>query len=221
MAAFFTRVRLAQQAFSSIPKLARGFAAPAVNDKPVQVPLTLFGLEGRYATALYKAAAKKNNLEAVENELKKVKTIIKKDKTFFEDPSLGVAVKKARVAELLKQDKYSDITTSFFAVLAENRRLAQAEKIIHSYLTLMTAYRAEVPVTIISAQQLDQKQLNTLTNTLKKSKLVSPEHKLIITNRVDPSILGGLIVEFGTEKTIDLSVTSKINKLNKLLTDPV
>jgi hypothetical protein len=33
---------------------------------------------------------------------------------------------------------------------------------------------------------------------------------------VNPSVLGGLVVDFG-EKTIDLSVSSRINKLNGLL----
>ena len=36
--------------------------------------------------------------------------------------------------------------------------------------------------------------------------------------KVNPEIKGGLIVEIG-ERTIDLSVSSKISKMNKLLTD--
>lgn len=36
--------------------------------------------------------------------------------------------------------------------------------------------------------------------------------------QVDPEIVGGLIVEVG-ERTIDLSVSSRIAKMNKLLTD--
>jgi F-type H+-transporting ATPase subunit O len=39
---------------------------------------------------------------------------------------------------------------------------------------------------------------------------------LIVTNKVKPAILGGLTVEFG-DKTIDLSVASKVAKLNKLI----
>jgi F-type H+-transporting ATPase subunit O len=36
--------------------------------------------------------------------------------------------------------------------------------------------------------------------------------------QVNPDVLGGLIVEIG-DRTIDLSVSSKIAKMNKLLTD--
>lgn len=38
------------------------------------------------------------------------------------------------------------------------------------------------------------------------------------SSQVNPDIVGGLIVEIG-DRTIDLSVSSKINKLNKALTD--
>lgn len=34
--------------------------------------------------------------------------------------------------------------------------------------------------------------------------------------KVNPSVLGGLVVDFG-EKTVDLSVSSRISKLNNLL----
>jgi F-type H+-transporting ATPase subunit O len=37
-------------------------------------------------------------------------------------------------------------------------------------------------------------------------------------SQIDPSILGGLVVEVG-DRTIDLSISSKLAKLNKLLTD--
>lgn len=38
------------------------------------------------------------------------------------------------------------------------------------------------------------------------------------TYQVNPDIIGGLVVEIG-DRTIDLSVSSRIAKMNKLLTD--
>ncbi len=48
----------------------------------------------------------------------------------------------------------------------------------------------------------------------------SPAANMVIltVSQVDPEIKGGLIVEIG-DRTIDLSVSSRIAKLNKLLTD--
>lgn len=44
--------------------------------------------------------------------------------------------------------------------------------------------------------------------------------KLKVSTKINPELLGGLVVEIG-EQTIDYSVASKISKLNKLLTDSV
>ena len=41
---------------------------------------------------------------------------------------------------------------------------------------------------------------------------------ILISAQVDPTILGGLVVEIG-DRTIDSSISSKMAKLNKLLTD--
>lgn len=48
--------------------------------------------------------------------------------------------------------KYSDLTKNFFGVLAENSRLGETEKIIESYLELMSAHRGEINVTVTTAQ---------------------------------------------------------------------
>ncbi|EEY21046.1 conserved hypothetical protein [Verticillium alfalfae VaMs.102] len=58
------------------------------------------------------------------------------------------------------------------------------------------------------------KTLNRLETAVAKSPYVGQGKKLKVTNQ----IVGGLIVEVG-DRTIDLSVSSKIAKMNKLLTD--
>ena len=47
---------------------------------------------------------------------------------------------------------------------------------------------------------------------------VIPRLLIPVSLKVNPEILGGLVVEIG-ERTIDLSVSAKMSKLNKLLTD--
>jgi F-type H+-transporting ATPase subunit O len=67
-------------------------------------------------------------------------------------------------------------------------------------------------------QQLDNKTLSRLETAVQKSQYVGQGKKLKVTNQVNPDILGGLVVEIG-DRTIDLSVSSKIAKMNKLLND--
>ncbi|KAK9764839.1 ATP synthase F0 subcomplex subunit OSCP atp5 [Basidiobolus ranarum] len=188
----------------------------------VKVPLTLFGLDGRYATALFTAAAKKNQLDAVEGELAKLKQIIdKSDKVqfFLENPTLMKKNKRAGIDILLGEQKLTETTKNFFDLLSENGRLNQTSKIINSFNSLMMAHRGEVLVTVTSAKSLNSAQLKQLQDSLTKGTLAGSK-KLTVQNKVNPSILGGLVIEFG-DKTIDMSVSSKVTKLNKMLTDSI
>ncbi|KAG2180205.1 hypothetical protein INT43_003994 [Umbelopsis isabellina] len=205
--------QLTRMAFAA-PKMARSYASAS----HIKAPLTLFGLDGRYATALYTAAARENQLDAIEKELKQIQTVVNKDKgvqNLLQNPTINRSHKKEGVQQLLKSGKYSKITGNFFETLAENGRLSETTKIIAAYQELMGAHRNELSVVITSAKDLDKATLNKVSDALSKSALAEGK-KLIVTNKVKPAILGGLTVEFG-DKTIDLSVASKVAKLNKLI----
>lgn len=68
-------------------------------------------------------------------------------------------------------------------------------------------------------QTLDNKLRQRLESAIQKSEY-SQGKKLKVVSKVNPDILGGLVVEIG-ERTIDLSVGNKVAKLNKMLTDSV
>ena len=51
-------------------------ASSAVREKLAKPALQIYGIEGRYAHALYSAASKKNSLDKVEADIGKVKVYI-------------------------------------------------------------------------------------------------------------------------------------------------
>ena len=67
-------------------------------------------------------------------------------------------------------------------------------------------------------QALDNKTLSRLEAAVTKSQYVANGQRLKVVSKVNPEIKGGLIVEIG-DRTIDLSVSSKMAKMNKLLKD--
>jgi F-type H+-transporting ATPase subunit O len=105
-----------------------------------------------------------------------------------------------------------------FGVLAENGRLQDTEKVIQGFLELMTAYRGEVEVTVTSATPLDRATVSRIETALKGSQIAAKGNgkTLKIVQKVNPAVQGGLIVDFAGN-TVDLSVASKVNKLNALL----
>jgi F-type H+-transporting ATPase subunit O len=67
-------------------------------------------------------------------------------------------------------------------------------------------------------QPLDSRTLTRLETAIHKSSYVAQGQKLKVVSKVNPEIKGGLVVEIG-DRTIDLSVSGKMAKMNKLLKD--
>lgn len=82
----------------------------------------------------------------------------------------------------------------------------------------MGAHRGEVELVVTSASPLDSRTLSRLESAITKSDYVLKGQSVKVVSKVNPEIRGGVIVEIA-DRTIDLSVSSKMAKMNKLLKD--
>jgi len=183
----------------------------------------------KYSQALYNAAlaASPQTLTKVQTELHTISTTIKATPTlsaFISNPALSSSDRaagiQALVAEVSKKGPVSDITKNLFTVLSENGRLAETQAIIDGFSELVSKYKGELDVVVTSSAPLPKDVLTRLETALKSSKAAQEAKTLKVTNKVNPSVMGGIIVDFG-DKTIDLSVASQVNRLNSLLTQSV
>ncbi|KAL8710339.1 MAG: hypothetical protein Q9220_005109 [cf. Caloplaca sp. 1 TL-2023] len=186
-------------------------------------PVALFGLDGTYASALYTAAAKTSSLDSTSKSLAALSDVFKKDSklsTILSAPTLTPGDKSQIVQELQRHmggiDKGETIK-NFLQTLSENNRLGILQGVCEKFTTLMGAARGEMELAVTSAARLDSKVLQRIEAAVAKSEY-SQGKKLKVVAKVNPDIKGGLLVEIG-DRTIDLSVSSKIAKMNKLLTD--
>ncbi|KAI4135576.1 MAG: hypothetical protein LQ347_000545 [Umbilicaria vellea] len=213
-----SRIPIAPAAFAS--PLARTYAS-AVDSKP---PVAVYGIDGTYASALYTAAVKTSTLDTTSRALAALSDVFRKDPklpVILTAPTLSPGDKTQIVQELQKHmggggDK-GDTVKNFLKTLAENNRLGILEGVCEKFSVLMGAARGEVDLTVTSAARLDGKTLQRLEAAVGKSEY-SQGKKLKVITKVNPDIMGGLVVEIG-DRTIDLSVSSRIHKMNKLLTD--
>ncbi|KAJ2985289.1 hypothetical protein NUW58_g5616 [Xylaria curta] len=172
----------------------------------------------------YTAAAKTSTLDPTARALSALGELYNKDAklaSILAIPTLSESDKSAILAELQKSigaAGSNETVKNFLSTLAENNRLALLKGVCDKFGQLISASRGEVEMIVTSAQQLDNRTLSRLETAVSKSQYVGQGKKLKVTNTVNPDILGGLVVEIG-DRTIDLSVSSKIAKLNKLLTD--
>jgi len=187
----------------------------------VKPPIQVFGVGGRYATALYSAASKQKNIDQVDKDVAKVEALMKKSKTlgdFMGNPTINRKTKTSVLADVLKGEKLSPSTVNFFSMLAENSRLNKSKEIFDSWKKIMAAHRGEVVCNVTTAKALDSSQQKQVQEALKA--FVKKGESLQLNMNVDPSLIGGMIVEVG-DKYVDMSTATKVKNLTNLIKEAV
>jgi hypothetical protein len=113
------------------PRAFAKAAAPAAAEQEVVVPLKLFGLPARYASALYVAASKAAALPVVEKELATVVELAGANAnfaSFLADPSLTKADKLKGINTILENGKFSATTKQFFGAPPRGARAQRRER---------------------------------------------------------------------------------------------
>ncbi|UYV76211.1 ATP5O [Cordylochernes scorpioides] len=201
------------------------FALTNVPEPRLQPPIAVYGVEGRYATALYSASVKQKKLEKIEKDLNQLGGILQKDKIFAEfivNPLINKNIKKEAIKKAL-ESKLDPLTINTLSAMAENGRLGQTKSMLATFSQIMSAHRNEVVCEVTTAKVLDEVQQKELDAVLqkffKKGEKVQLKTKvleLFCPYRVDPSIIGGMIVSIG-DKYVDMSMSSKIKKYTDIL----
>lgn len=138
----------------------------------VKPPIQLFGLEGRYATALYTAAAKQKQLESVEKEIDQIQQAIKQNtklRDVIVSPIINRKVLETTLKEFSTAAKLSSCTGNFLVLLAENGRLKKINGITSAFKKIMSAHRGEVVCEVTTARPLDASQRKQLEEVLRVS----------------------------------------------------
>lgn len=168
-------------------------------------------LAGRYATALFALAAENKSVPVVEASLTKVKAALTESaelKALTINPVISRDAAKTVIAAVAKSLKLDALTANTLGVLAQNRRLGEIAAVAGAFSMLAANDRGEVTADVTSARPLSAAQSKALAAQL-KSRVGSD---VAINAKVDPSILGGLVVQIGSQM-IDSSIKTRLNSL--------
>nr|WP_299598364.1 F0F1 ATP synthase subunit delta [Sphingomonas bacterium] len=168
-------------------------------------------LPGRYAMALFELARDEKALDAVSASLANLKSALRDSddlRRLIASPLVSREEATAAVGSLAATMQLDPVTAKFLGVLASNRRLAQLGAVIFAFNTLAARYRGETTAEVVSAHELSGEQVDALKARLK----AQTGQDVAIQARVDPAILGGLIVKLGSRQ-IDGSIRTKLNTL--------
>lgn len=168
-------------------------------------------LSGRYAVALFELARDSKALDAVSESLGALKKALAEStdfKALTVSPIVGRDAATKTVAAVAKSMRLDPLTSNFLGVLAQNRRLAQLPAVIRGYETLLSNHRGEARAQVVSAHPLSADQVTALQQNLR----TRVGREVAIDAKVDPAILGGLVVKIGSQM-IDSSIRTRLNTL--------
>ena len=168
-------------------------------------------LAGRYATALFGLARDENQIDAVTRSLLHVEAAMAESADFrslVSSPLIGRAEAGKAIRALVPALSVDPITAKFLGVLADNGRLSELKAVIKAVRSLAANHRGETTAEVTSAHPLGDDQVARLKTNL-KTRL---GREVAIDAKVDPSLLGGLVVRLGSQM-IDASIKTKLNTL--------
>lgn len=168
-------------------------------------------LAGRYAAALFDLASETGTVSAIESDLDRLEEALQESgelRALIRNPEITRDQIGKVMAGLGELFDLSEMTRHFLGVLAENRRVDQLPAAIRAFHTIAAAQRGEVSAEVASAHALSDSQLSEL-----EQKLRTREGRTVkLKSRVDPDLLGGLVVTIGSRR-IDSSIRTRLNSL--------
>ena len=171
---------------------------------------------GRYASALYDLARDQKAVPAVEADLVKFATLIDSSpdlQRLVRSPVFSADDQAKAVGAVLAKAGVGGIAANFLKLIAKNRRLFAVSDIIKSFRAIAAKDRGEVVAEVTSAHALTDAQTADLKATLQGFVLKQALGKdITLHSKVDPSLLGGLVVKVGS-RMIDSSLKTKLSTL--------
>lgn len=168
-------------------------------------------LQGRYASALFELASEQKAVTQVESDLERLDEALTASadlSAMIRNPQVSRGAAAAAMDGVAGLLGLSDVTKKFLGVLAANRRLATLPAIVRAFAAIAAAARGEVTAEVATAHPLTDAQLKALAAKLKERE----GKEVKIKAKVDPDLLGGLVVRIGSRQ-IDSSIRTRLNSL--------
>jgi len=166
-------------------------------------------VERKYAQALYDAAVDKERLSEVRSGLAgflEAEREVPELAAVLANPKLDSVSKVALIDDLVSGEE--PLLRNFLRLLAEKERIAVVEEIAREFEVLVDAGEKRLRVVVTTAQELSEEEARSLVSRIEAATGSQVEAR----RRVDPSLLGGLIVRAGS-LLLDASVRGSIEKL--------
>jgi len=172
---------------------------------------TVSGVAGRYATALFELAKEEAKLDQVAADLTRFNEALdacEDMRRLVRSPVFSAEEQGRALAAILQKLEIEGVTKNFLLLVAKNRRLFATPDMIRAFRAMLARERGEASATVTSAAKLTESQVTAL----KRALTAALNKQVMLDERVDPALLGGLVVKVGS-RMIDTSLRTRLNSL--------
>nr|WP_244304666.1 F0F1 ATP synthase subunit delta [Roseibium aestuarii] len=169
------------------------------------------GVANRYASALLDLAEESGVTADVERDLATFEGFLGESadlKRLVSSPAFSAEEQLAALTALLDKAQIKGLAANFVKLAARNRRLFVLPGMIKAFRLLLAAKRGEETAEVTSAAPLSDDQVAALKQALSASR----GKTVNVAAKVDPALIGGLVVKVGS-RMIDTSLRTKLNSL--------
>jgi F-type H+-transporting ATPase subunit delta len=164
-----------------------------------------------YSRALFDVAMEKDSLDDIHDQLGQFAEELDQNRdlqVFFFSPYFSSQEKKDGIGKAISGADENFVR--FLELLAERHRMPAIFRIRRDFDELYAEERKLLPVTITSAIELDK----SLVKDIRKKIEEQTDRKVELTTKVDPDLLGGLVLRVGN-KVLDGSIRARLERLRK------
>ena len=169
------------------------------------------GVPGRYATALFELAQEEHAIEPVAADLSRFQKLLDESgdlRRLVRSPVFSAEDQLAALDAILARAEIGGLAANFIRLVTRNRRLFAIADMIKAYRVLVAQSKGEVAAEVTSAEPLADAHLEELKAAIKAS--IGRDVDLAL--KIEPAILGGLIVKVGS-RMVDNSLRTKLQNL--------
>lgn len=164
-------------------------------------------VEQTYAEAVFRLGEEQNCLDTLCNEIFDVADILGNNTDFLKllsSPTIPLDEKKSVIERVFKGN-VSDYTLNFLFVITEKNRSSYIRGIADRLRTLYNDYNGIIEVRVTTSEELSAELSSKL-----KAKLESVSGKKVtLIPKIDKSILGGIVLDYGNTR-MDSSVKTRL-----------
>ena len=170
------------------------------------------GVAGRYASALFSLAQDDRQTDAVADALERFGALVAASpdlERLVRSPVFSAADQLKALDAVLARANIDGVAANFIRLVATKRRLFFIREMIADYRKLYDAHRGVTRAEVTSAAALTDGNIAALKESLRAA---SGGRQVDLDLKLDPSIIGGLIVKLGS-RMVDGSLKTKLNAI--------